>query len=42
MASSALVCPNCHNELKPGMKFCVHCGTKLASEPVSTPPPQRS
>ena len=27
-------CPNCNKELKPGAKFCVFCGTKVA-EPVT-------
>ena len=27
-------CPNCNKELRPGAKFCVFCGTKIAEQVV--------
>ncbi|RJR29216.1 zinc-ribbon domain-containing protein [Candidatus Microgenomates bacterium] len=29
-------CSNCNNEIKPGAKFCAHCGTKVETEVKGT------
>ena len=31
-------CPKCNKELRPGAKFCVFCGTKLAEQTVEVTP----
>ena len=37
-AGTVMVCPQCGNALKPGLKFCTKCGAKLADD-TPTPPP---
>lgn len=38
-AGAANKCPNCGNPVKPGVKFCIRCGTHLASQPAAQPQP---
>lgn len=33
-------CPNCGNELKPGVKFCTNCGKPVDNKPQEAPKPQ--
>jgi hypothetical protein len=38
-------CPNCHNEVKPGERFCGNCGARIEQPPPNAeapaPPPER-
>ena len=34
----ANLCPRCGNSIKPGAKFCVRCGAKLAAQPQTEAP----
>jgi hypothetical protein len=37
-AGSSSTCPQCHGAVKPGMSFCMHCGTSLMASMPTLPP----
>jgi len=34
-ATAGAACPNCHNPVQPGWRFCINCRTPLPSDPKS-------